>query len=183
MRKGIWMYQRHWLILKNLKWDCQHVSGEVLEPCAHQVSFATFDTLWERGCGRQNSKMTRNDPHPCIISSPWKWLKPLNMIIIKLYYLAQMTLRKGNYPGWTSPTQVSPWKGLGSPWTGWKCERYLMQGRLPVGGYEDGGATWQEIQMASRSWEWPQLIASEIMKTSVLQPPRTEFGQQPQWAY
>ena len=73
---------------------------------------------------------------------------------IGLCYMTCLTLRKGN-PEWTPPTHVSPWKGLGSPWRDWKCERNLMQGRLLLVAFNMKRATWQGIQIASRSWQWP----------------------------
>ena len=55
--------------------------------------FTHLKQLYFRTCGRQVSKVIDNDPHPCIIPSPWEWWESENRWdvtpLILLQYMAK----------------------------------------------------------------------------------------------
>ena len=72
---------------------------------------------------------------------------------IGLCYMACLPLRKGN-PEWTPPT-CEPLEGARFSLKRLKVWEEFDARETPVGGFNMKGATWQGIQIASRSWQWP----------------------------
>ena len=177
MRKNTWMYQRHWLILRTSNETVWMYLMSCWGLALIQHLFATSDILGERRCGGQNPKMNPSDPHPCITSFPWEWVKPLNMM--RYYSMIELVICCMSYVIcltwlWEREILGGPHLFTWAPGRDWVLPeeigsvRDLMQGRFLLGAFNMDGATWQGIQVASRSWEWLPTDNQQGMETSVL---------------